>query len=192
MTACCPRCALEFEVQSDLEKGAGLGGILSGSSIQSREITDSIPILLSNQTRPRVRGKARDYSAAFETAWRQYGRKEEKLRAFGEWIVQSRLAGSENLLLPLILRSLTWQGPDWAGDGWKFAPYFERYLKRRKWEDERPPAPTSTGPVSYAKQVEQGRATRTQADRIRRITEENGPRQPTLSPREQYKREVGK
>ncbi len=188
VVTCCPRCSLEF----DPNLGSGLGGVLSLSGKQSGSDLDSQSSLLGNQTRPRVRGKAREYSEAFETAWRSYGRKDEKLRAFGEWLIQSRLAGGETLLLPLILRSLTWQGPNWATDGWKFAPYFERYLKRRKWEDERPPAPTSSGPVPRAVAMEQSRATRVQTERLRRITEELSPRQPALSPREQYKREVGK
>jgi hypothetical protein len=88
-----------------------------------------------------VRGKAREYSPAFETAWKLYGRRDEKLRAYGEWIIQARLAGGETLLLPLILAALKWQSPGWATEGWRFAPYFERYLKRRKWEDEPPPLP---------------------------------------------------
>ena len=104
-----------------------------------------------------MRGKAREYSPAFETAWRAYGRKEEKLRAYGEWIVQARLTGGETLLLPLILASLKWQGPGWAMEGWKFAPYFERYLKRRKWEDERPPQPTAAPRQTKVETFEQRR-----------------------------------
>lgn len=133
----CPKCGFGL--------GSNLGVSLSGSEGHH---TDSVPqsSLLSDQTRPRVRGKAREYSDAFETAWRAYGRKDEKLRAYGEWIIQARLAGGDTLLLPLILASLRWQGPIWAAEGWKFAPYFERYLKRRKWEDEPPPVPQRITP----------------------------------------------
>lgn len=132
--SCCPKCG--FDLGSNL--GVSLQGNLSSITGES----DPNPISPGNPNRARVRGKARDYSPAFETAWRAYGRKEEKLRAYGEWIVQARLAGGETLLLPLILSSLKWQSEGWATEGWKFAPYFERYLKRRKWEDERPPMPT--------------------------------------------------
>jgi predicted alpha/beta-hydrolase family hydrolase len=55
--------------------------------------------------------------------------------------VRAKEVGGEAKLLTLILGALKWQSADWATDGWKFAPYFERYLKRRKWEDEPPPAP---------------------------------------------------
>ena len=41
-----------------------------------------------------------------------------------------------HVLRDLILKALAWQGPRWAQDGWKFAKYFERYLKARRWEDE--------------------------------------------------------
>lgn len=68
------------------------------------------------------------------------------MRAFGEWLVAAHSVGGETSLLPLILGSLAWQAPIWADEGWKFAPYFERYLKRRKWEDE-PPAPPVRRPV---------------------------------------------
>lgn len=133
----CPRCHLEFEVQSEV----GSGGCISSDLKQPAESDQDSNSSLLGKPRARVRGKAREYSAAFETAWRAYGRKEEKLRAYGEWIIQARLSGGDTLLLPQILDALRWQSRIWAPDGWRFAPYFERYLKRRKWEDERPPTP---------------------------------------------------
>jgi len=42
----------------------------------------------------------------------------------------------ESQLLTLILGTLIWQQKGWAKEGNKYVPYFERYLKRRKWEDE--------------------------------------------------------
>jgi len=88
-----------------------------------------------------VRGKAREYTQAFEMAWKAYPRKEQKFEAFGVWIVRARDVGGEANLLTLILRTLKWQVPLFLnGDGIKFLPYFERYLKRRKWEDEQPSA----------------------------------------------------
>jgi hypothetical protein len=88
-----------------------------------------------------VRGKAREYSQGFEMCWKAYGRKDQKFEAFGVWIVRAREIGGETLLVTLILGALKWQAPLWAKDGWTYAPYFERYLKRRKWEDEPPPRP---------------------------------------------------
>ena len=93
-----------------------------------------------------VRGPAREYTQAFELAWKAYGRKEQKFEAFGIWLIQAKGVGGEPQLLTLILAALKWQAPGWAAEGWKFAPYFERYLKRRKWEDEKPPAPVAYSP----------------------------------------------
>ena len=76
------------------------------------------------------------YSDCFSTAWKLYGRKDEKERAFVEWLKQAKEAGGEEKLLELVSAALKWQGPMWQVDGWKFAKYFERYLKARKWEDE--------------------------------------------------------
>lgn len=82
-----------------------------------------------------VRGKAREYSQFFEIAWKQYPRREQKFEAFAIWNVRAKEVG-EAQLLTLILGTLIWQRKGWAKEGNKFVPYFERYLKRRKWEDE--------------------------------------------------------
>src|SRR4029079_3951741 len=86
-----------------------------------------------------VRGKAREYSKAFEIAWKAYPRREQKFEAYAIWQLRSRDVG-ETELLTLIMLALNWQKKGWAKEGYKFAPYFERYLKRRKWEDEPPAA----------------------------------------------------
>lgn len=117
-----------------------------GEEIESGSVSPgSTPDLLGKgdqeEPRARVRGKARQYSAEFATAWRLYGRREEKDRAYAAWKVEAQILGSEEILLHKIRGALLWQTAGWAREGWKFAPYFERYLKRRKWEDERPPAP---------------------------------------------------
>ena len=79
------------------------------------------------------------YSAAFEAVWKLYGRKEEKSKAYTQWRSSSKIVGGEIVLRDLVLAALSWQGPMWAADAWKYAKYFERYLKARKWEDARPP-----------------------------------------------------
>ena len=123
--------------------GVELGG-LSLQSSQGIEIQSNEEKTIETPFSPKrpVRGKAREYSQAFEIAWKAYGRKEQKFEAFGVWLLRAKELGGEPQLLTLILKALKWQGPLWAVEGWKFAPYFERYLKRRKWDDEEPPAPT--------------------------------------------------
>lgn len=76
------------------------------------------------------------YSELFEECWKLYGRKEEKDEGFSQWRLQAKLIGSERELRDLIVAALAWQAPKWATDGWKFAVYFHRYLKRKKYRDE--------------------------------------------------------
>lgn len=135
MTVTCPKCLEEFE--AELESNSG--GFLSLSEGSSEKPSGSKSSLLSNQTRPRARGKAKEYSEAFSIAWKAYPRGEEKNRAFGQWIIEARRIGGDTLLLPLIVAALKWQAPLFLDSAQFFPlPYFERYLKHRKWEDERP------------------------------------------------------
>lgn len=108
--------------------------------------SDSSPVPSGNpdQTRPRSEPRAKSpYSDEFEACWKPYGRKEEKVKAFARWKIEAKTVGGEVALRDLVLAALTWQAPVWERDGWRFAKYFERYLKARKWEDE--PLPTFTG-----------------------------------------------
>lgn len=125
----CPNCSHEF----DPEKG-GLTLVLDLDQTKTTEEQSKTP-------KSAGRGKAREYSQAFNIAWQSYGRKVQKFEAFAVWLVRAKEVGGEAKLLTLILTALKWQSADWASEGWKFAPYFERYLKRRKWEDEPPPQP---------------------------------------------------
>lgn len=134
----CPKCSHEFEVTK--------GGLSLPSGLHDHSETEEQKI--ETPKKP-VRGKAREYSQAFDIAWKAYGRKEQKFEAFGVWLLRSQELGGEPQLLTLILGALKWQTPIWAMEGWKFAPYFERYLKRRKWEDEQPPLPTKTAPSKF-------------------------------------------
>jgi uncharacterized protein YdaU (DUF1376 family) len=100
--------------------------------------------------RPRRR-KETQYSPAFEVAWSAYGRREEKVQAFVQWGAEARRVGGEEELRDRIVRALEWQRHRWAKDNWEYAPYFVRYLKRRRWEDQ-PPAPSSKpAPMSRPK-----------------------------------------
>lgn len=121
----CPHCKSEVQ----------LGGLpLSDSNTNGTTTEKETPKI-------RVRGPAREYTQAFESAWEAYVRREQKFEAFAIWLLRSKEAGGEAKLLTLILAALKWQTPLWAVEDYKFAPYFERYLKRRKWEDEPPPRP---------------------------------------------------
>lgn len=77
------------------------------------------------------------YSEPFERAIGAYPRREEKAKAHDAWKAAAKgIEGGETRLCDLVLDALKWQIPlYWAGDNWKFAKYFERYLKARKWED---------------------------------------------------------
>ena|SRR5690242_4362287 len=107
---------------------------LEGLSLQSSNYLQ--PTSEIETPKLRVRGKAREYTQAFETAWKAYCRKEQKFEAFGIWLLRAKDLGSEAALLTSILAAFKWQLPMWTKAGWEYAPYFERYLKRRKWEDE--------------------------------------------------------
>jgi hypothetical protein len=140
----CPHCQAEAEKGGPKKGGPKFGVVKGGLSLPGlsdlsspeRETTKK------DQETPFLptRGRAREYTQSFEFAWKAYGRKEQKFEAFAVWVVRSREAGGEAQLLAMVLSALKWQAPLFAADGWKFAPYFERYLKRRKWEDERPSA----------------------------------------------------
>jgi len=74
----------------------------------------------------------------FAECWKLYGRKEEKEEGYSQWRAATKLVGTERELRDLVVAALSWQAPAWAADNWKFAVYFHRYLKRKKYRDERP------------------------------------------------------
>lgn len=103
--------------------------------------SSALPLAVSgSDARSDDRAKKSPYSDEFEACWRAYGRKEEKIKAYARWKTEARVVGGEAPLRDLILAALLWQAPGWAADGWRFAKYFERYLKARKWEDEPMPS----------------------------------------------------
>lgn len=129
MSLLCPHCKKEI---GGTERGLSLLSDLPNANEQNEEKKEP----------PKFppRGKAKEYSKAFEIAWKSYPCKEQKFEAFVVWNKCAKELG-EDQLLPLILVALNWQKKGWAKEAWYKPPYFERYLKRRKWEDE-PPAPT--------------------------------------------------
>jgi len=121
-----------------LLRTGGSGGIDLGSS------SSSDPPGNPDQTQARSETRAKSpYSEEFEVCWKKYGRKEEKVKAFARWKIEAKGVGGEAALRDLVLAALAWQAPVWERDGWRFAKYFERYLKAQKWEDE--PLPTFSG-----------------------------------------------
>ena len=139
----------------EIDSGSASGSL--SPEIPEEEKRAFVPLLAPIE-KSRTRGKALSYSGSFEVAWRSYGRKEEKLRAYKEWIVQAPSVGGETRLLQLILAALKWQAPEYAAEGWKFAKYFERYLRARKWEDEpRPAAAPANGVHRLPPSVQAGR-----------------------------------
>ncbi len=86
--------------------------------------------------RPGRLKRRHEYSAAYERVWALYGRHEEKVQGFGEWLTRAEKEGGEEALEALVIAALEWQAPSWAQDGWKYAPYIGRYLKRQKYRDE--------------------------------------------------------
>lgn len=142
----CPRCAHEFAPPEGVTEGVTRSGIYSPD--QERSDRNSYPTSsLLSVTRARVRGPNKEYSGAFEAAWKHYGRKQEKEESFFRWRIVAPSVGGEETLLRLCLGAFLWQSREWGQEGWKFAPYFHRYLKKRKWEDEPPPAPVVVRPL---------------------------------------------
>lgn len=135
----CPHCSLEFDPPKGVRLGVVAGGIESPD--QERSVRSSNPeVSLLSEPRPRVRGPGKQYSGPFEAAWKQYGRKQEKSESYFRWCIVAPSVGGEENLLRLCLAAFTWQAKEWGPEGWQYAPYFHRYLKRRKWEDEPRPA----------------------------------------------------
>jgi hypothetical protein len=159
----CPHCQKEagLGVKNGVKFGVQKGGLvlnLQDRSTENKQKEKASPKLPT-------RGKAREYSAPFEVAWKAYVRREQKFEAFGIWLLRAKEVGGEAQLLTLVLGALQWQVPNWGDDGVRFAPYFERYLKRRKWEDEQvQPAPqrngTTKAPVPFAVAAEEARQDR--------------------------------
>lgn len=102
---------------------------------------DGLPV----PSKPRRPRKQVSYSSAFQAVWAVYGRREEKEAAFGLWKDMSGRLGGEEALRDRCLDALRWQGPAWAAEAWKYAPYFERYLKKSRFNDEKPPQVAAAG-----------------------------------------------
>lgn len=121
-----------------------------------------------------ARRKLLNYSEYFEQCWSIYGRKQEKDKAFARWRIEAKAIGSEESLRDAVIAALEWQGPMWAEDGWKYAKYFERYLKAKRWKDERPPA-IPRSPVSVKRDDLAARTEAVLAKKRAEVNEDNLP-----------------
>jgi hypothetical protein len=115
-------------------KGQGVLTLISGSG--------SSPLADSESDAGARERRTYKYSEHFDRCWESYGRGEEKQAAYAEWKKAAATTGGEVTLCRLVLSALEWQAATWASEGWKFAPYFRRYLKYRRWEDDRKGAET--------------------------------------------------
>ncbi len=137
-------CGTRWVTDERVRKGSlvaieGAGGIsLSGNSPADYGSDSNPTASLLSDPRVRVERKTYKYSAEFESAWTVYGQRAEKIRGYQAWKAIAPTVGGERALRELVVSALAWQSHDWAKDNWKFAPYFERYLKRRRFDDERP------------------------------------------------------
>ena len=80
-------------------------------------------------------GKVKNtYPPDFEEFWNEYPKKVEKPEAYREW---GKLLPSKELQEKIIAAVKKWKvSREWKEDGGKYIVYPERFLKRRKWEDE--------------------------------------------------------
>lgn len=142
-------CGAQWTTEERTQRGSLLvSNGQSGESLVARSQGGDISLLLSDSpfslSDPERAGARSDkrakgpYSEAFEATWKLYGRKEEKVKAYAAWKIAVRKEGDEGQLAAKVAAALDWQAPIWSRDGWKFALYFERYLKRERWTDERP------------------------------------------------------
>lgn len=127
-----PHLAPNSQVSSGLKSPADRGE-------QSKE--ENRPAQMATGKAPNSDPPKPKYSELFEECWKLYGKKEEKEEAYSQWRLQAKLVGTDRQLRDLVVAALAWQSPKWAADGWKFAVYFHRYLKRKKYRDEQPPRP---------------------------------------------------
>lgn len=134
----CPHCQEKGGTFEVTESGLSLSEKINSSDLDNEYDPNILKLA------PKRRGPSKEYSAFFEQAWRVYGRKEEKWPAYLAWIPAAKSVGGEETLFRLITVALKWQRPLYDTDGWKYARYFERYLRKRKWEDEPPPLPVRT------------------------------------------------
>lgn len=101
------------------------------------------PVAEPKASKPRKPKVPRVYTPQFEAGWKLYGRGEDKPEAFDEWQIAAAEEGGEDLLLEQVKAALKRQAPKWDAEKWEYAPYFRRYLKRRRYREDLKPA---TGP----------------------------------------------
>jgi hypothetical protein len=85
---------------------------------------------------PKTRTKAAvgDYTADFESFWKEYPKKDNKLGAYIQW----KKIKNPFSALNECLEALKWQTIKWSMDNNKFCPLAENYILKQRWLDEPP------------------------------------------------------
>ena len=80
------------------------------------------------------KGKGMEYSREFENFWVEYPKKKEKPEAYKEWV---KLSPGESLIAIMMEALSSYKiSREWNEDDGKYIPYPERWIKKRRWEDE--------------------------------------------------------
>jgi len=112
----------------------------SGNVQELPDISASVSLSSSLPLKGDARGKV-EYSSEFLSFWSSYPKKVGKGAAWKEW-------QRERPPIETCLKTLEWQkkSTDWTKEGGKYIVDPERWIKRRRWEDE-PTGGTSTQPA---------------------------------------------
>ena len=133
-----------------------VGSCHVSSSAQQSALADATagagpPALKPRRRKPGAGTNGFALDPNFEALWEQYPRRESKHEARALW---AQLHGGL-LLRAQIEAALSWQVdlPDWREGK---VPYFVRYLRGRRWEDERPPAGAAPRDAKMQQTLEAG------------------------------------
>ena len=96
-----------------------------------QEVTSKRP---ASDHKTRSKNKRIVYSPEFESFWNEYPKHVKKGDAFKEWLRIDTSNGTVQKIMDGLRKwKLTRQ---WADDGGKYIPDPERFIKKRRWEDE--------------------------------------------------------
>ena len=99
---------------------------ISGNLRMCSDVSENLPLNRREENR-------KEYSSSFLAFWEQYPKKVGKGAAWKEW-------EKGNPPLEACLVTLAWQkvSADWTKENGKYIVDPERWIKRRRWEDEKP------------------------------------------------------
>jgi biotin operon repressor len=116
----------------------------------NQEVTSNQPALIKETRSREVKNKRINtlapFSPEFESFWSQYPKRVKKRDAFAEWVKINPTNGTVEKIMEGLAR---WNASrQWAEDDGKYIPDPERFIKKRRWEDEI--ATAKERKVSYA------------------------------------------